>query len=82
MTLYIFHKCWPKGINNLPKHLEFTFRVNPRNWALPLSIGGGIWEDEEVGDYGTVYSVEECGAIIVSCLCFSLRVDWIKNWTE
>lgn len=81
MNPYLLHKSWPKSYNRrLPWHLTFCFRINLQNWALPLSIGGGIWEDEEVGDYGTVYSIEECGAAIISFLCFSLRIDWIYDW--
>jgi hypothetical protein len=61
---------------------EFLILWNARNWALPASFGGGVWADEEIGDYGQVFSCEYFGTVIVGIFCFWFYFTWPKEWRE
>ena len=64
-------RCWSIKRGDYELAIQFM----PNSWSLPFSFGGGIWADEEIGDYGTVYSCEYFRAIIVGILCFWIRLD-------
>jgi len=69
--------CMAWRIGSLSRNsFEINLGYNIRNWALPLSFGGGIWADEEIGDYGQVYSCEYFRSVIVLILCFRVSIEW------
>lgn len=62
--------------------VDVTFRFNLRNWALPVAFGGGIWEDYDTGEYGQKYGCEMYWAVILSLLCWSVKVEWLRKEKE
>ncbi len=67
---------WSFGREWAQDGLQVVIQFRPNSWSLPVSFGGGVWADEEIGDYGTVYSCEYFAEFIVGVLCFWFRFSW------